>query len=126
MRDELRLTKMTGDKVNNIPTIHAPDAGVVDIIKCWELNVSDMLPVSLSIEATPVEVRPITIRKTPKFPSRDRHLAIRRKKAAATTAETVHQPKQSIIMEINNKPGDDREKEEPKFQDLSLAIGPEE
>jgi hypothetical protein len=27
------------------------------------------------------EVQPVVIRKTPKFPSRDRHLAIRRKKA---------------------------------------------
>ena len=28
------------------------------------------------------EVQPVVIRKTPKFPSRERHLAIRRKKAA--------------------------------------------
>lgn len=33
-----------------------------------------------------VEVHPITIRKTPKFPSRDRHLAIRRKKATTSSA----------------------------------------
>lgn len=33
-----------------------------------------------------VEVHPITIRKTPKFPSRDRNLAIRRKKATTSSA----------------------------------------
>lgn len=36
-----------------------------------------------------VEVRPITIRKTPKFPSRERHLAIRRKKSSPSNAAVV-------------------------------------
>lgn len=38
-----------------------------------------------------VEVHPITIRKTPRFPSRDRHLAIRRKKAT-NAVQKEHQP----------------------------------
>lgn len=134
MRDELRLAKLDGDKDNNIPTTHAPDAGVVEIIKCMErLNVSDMLPLSPSIEASPSthEVRPITIRKTPKFPSRDRHLAIRRKKAATTTIigpVEQHQQLQSIIMGSNNSPDDvtKKEKEETDCQELASFIGSEE
>lgn len=133
MRDELRLAKLDGDKDNNIPTTHAPDAGVVEIIKCMErLNVSDMLPLSPSIEASPSthEVRPITIRKTPKFPSRDRHLAIRRKKAATTIIGPVeqHQQLQSIIMGSNNSPDDvtEKEKEETDCQELASFIGSEE
>lgn len=39
-----------------------------------------------------VEVHPITIRKTPKFPSRDRHLAIRRKKATTTSPSVAVVP----------------------------------
>lgn len=37
-----------------------------------------------------VEVHPITIRKTPRFPSRDRHLAIRRKKATNAVRKEHH------------------------------------
>lgn len=36
-----------------------------------------------------VEVHPITIRKTPKFPSRERHLAIRRKRATNAQVEEL-------------------------------------
>mgnify|MGYP007092116376 CR=1 FL=1 len=41
-----------------------------------------------------VEVNPIVIRKTPKFPSRDRHLAIRRRKQPSSPdsqkSESLH------------------------------------
>lgn len=44
-------------------------------------------PSVIKSRTTTVEVHPITIRKTPKFPSRDRHLAIRRKKANHVSVE---------------------------------------
>lgn len=39
-------------------------------------------------DALTTEVRHVVIRKTPKFPSRERHMAIRRKKPAIIEDET--------------------------------------
>lgn len=40
------------------------------------------------IDALTTEVRHVVIRKTPKFPSRERHMAIRRKKPTINEDET--------------------------------------
>lgn len=37
----------------------------------------------VAVASTPQQVQPVLVRKTPKFPSRERHMAIRRKKTPA-------------------------------------------
>lgn len=79
-----------------LSTSHAIDAGSLHINRDMgkRLNrpsytatdLSAPQPLLATVVGTAVEVHPITIRKTPKFPSRDRHLAIRRKKGMASNA----------------------------------------
>lgn len=59
-------------------------------IDCLRENVIESFPNIASI--TCVEVHPVVVRKTPRFPCRSRNLAIRRKKSPPTAADakTVH------------------------------------
>lgn len=47
---------------------------------CTKTNDSEIFPTNKIMTMKTVQVEPIVIRKTPKFPSRERHMAIRRKK----------------------------------------------
>lgn len=42
---------------------------------------TDMTPSGSFLRINTVEVHPVVVRKTPKFPTRERHLAIKRKKS---------------------------------------------
>jgi hypothetical protein len=65
------------------------------------LNVNDSSATTASTSPsathTSVEVNPIVIKKTPKFPSRDRHLAIRRKKSKATNSSPTESERSEIF-----------------------------
>jgi hypothetical protein len=50
---------------------------------------------------TSVQVNPIVIKKTPKFPSRDRHLAIRRKKVINSLNSSPTESEKSEIFSFN-------------------------
>lgn len=103
--DQLKPPSVADDD-DNVPlddddTKHAPpDAGAVEIITGSECRGS--VPPSSIATATTVEVHPITIRKTPKFPTRERHLAIRRKKATVPV-ERHHQQEVVVGKSANNR-----------------------
>lgn len=120
MRDHVDL-KLAIIKTPVLSTIREADAGPSSVARMGNRLIkeascsstsSDISPSSPPvIVTTTVEVHPITIRKTPKFPSRDRHLAIRRKKpmtsttAAAATSSVVADEK-SIMRAHKCEAGD--------------------
>lgn len=53
---------------------------VADAINLTDDHI-DMLPTGTFLRINTVEVHPVMVRKTPKFPTRERHLAIKRKKS---------------------------------------------
>lgn len=53
----------------------------VSIAATTAMHVDNMRPPGASLRINQIDVLPVMVRKTPKFPSRERHLAIKRKKA---------------------------------------------
>lgn len=138
MRDELKLALKlpvleTLEHHKSGRTSHASeiDAGEVDEVD----NASAVMATKDVLVAEPpapirhlpimgtVQVHPITIRKTPKFPSRDRHLAIRRRKKVEQGSDGLEKnilddenavqcvcknsEEGNVEDEVDSKPGDD-------------------